>query len=80
MRTISFALCAAVLALPYSLSAQQPQQQDQVLEEVFVTGSLIRRSSFGGPSPVQQITAADIELQGATNVIDVVKNLAINSG
>ena len=74
-------LCATAVALPFSVAAQQQQPADnQVIEEVFVTGSLIRRSSFDGPSAVQQVTAEDIQVEGASNIIDVVRNLSINTG
>jgi len=73
-------LCATAIALPFSVSAQQQPADNQVIEEVFVTGSLIRRSSFDGPSAVQQVTAEDIQVEGASNIIDVVRNLSINTG
>ncbi|HEY5623376.1 MAG TPA: TonB-dependent receptor plug domain-containing protein, partial [Gammaproteobacteria bacterium] len=78
MRKLNTALIASTLVLPYSISAQA--QQEQVLEEVFVTGSLIRRSSFEGPSAVQQVTAEDIQIEGASTIQDVVRNLSINTG
>jgi iron complex outermembrane recepter protein len=48
------------------------------LEEVVVTGSLIRRSDFDTPSPVQVVTAEDLEQSGFTSVSDVLRNIAAN--
>ena len=75
-----WASSVAMMSVFGTVSAQNQVPQEEAIEEIFVTGSLIRRSSFEGPSPVQQITTEDIELQGAAAIIDVVKNLAINSG
>jgi outer membrane receptor protein involved in Fe transport len=81
MRSITLLACLVGVSISCSVSAQQNQDQEAgPLEEIVVTGSLIRRSSFDTPTPVQQITAADINLQGASTIQDVVRNLAINTG
>jgi iron complex outermembrane receptor protein len=51
------------------------------VQEVVVTGSLFRRPNFDTPSPVTQLTAADIAKEGITNVSDAIRSVsADNSG
>jgi len=48
------------------------------LAEVVVTGSLIRRTESETPSPVQIVTAKDIEDSGYTTISDVLRNISAN--
>lgn len=60
---------------------QAVAQDDEVIEEIVVTGSYIRRTSqFDSPSPIQSVDAGDIEAMGAQNVADVIQTLTINTG
>jgi iron complex outermembrane receptor protein len=65
-------------------TAQAQQQVNEApadtgkVEEVVVTGSLIKRTDFETPSPVQVITAADLTQSGFTSVKDVLNNLSAN--
>src|SRR6202047_2045852 len=60
-------------------SAEQPPSPK--LEEVVVTGSLVRREDIITPSPVTVISAEDIEKSGMTTITDVVRSIsADNSG
>jgi outer membrane receptor for ferrienterochelin and colicin len=56
------------------------QQADPEIEEVIVTGSLIRGTPLDAPSPVQIIDRTAIEVQGASQLWDVIKNMEINQG
>lgn len=56
------------------------QAQDDVIEEVIVTGSLIRGTPLDAPSPVTVVDRSAIEQQGAAGIWDVIKNLNINQG
>lgn len=64
--------------------AQQAQAQAQgatgpeQLQEVVVTGSLIKRTDTETPSPVQILSAEDLKNTGYTSVADVLRNLAAN--
>jgi iron complex outermembrane receptor protein len=51
-----------------------------IIEEVVVTGSLIRGVPLDAPSPVTVVDRAAIEQQGAAGIWDVIKNLNINQG
>ncbi|MGD8862892.1 MAG: TonB-dependent receptor [Myxococcales bacterium] len=50
------------------------------VEEIVVTGSRVKRTTYSLPSSVQVISREDLEMSGADNMADVVKYLAINSG
>jgi iron complex outermembrane receptor protein len=47
-----------------------------VLEEFAVTGSLIKRTEFEGPSPLRVVSRADIELIAGTGLADVLRNIS----
>jgi outer membrane receptor protein involved in Fe transport len=48
---------------------------DQTIQEVVVTGSRIAQSNLATTSPVTQVTAGDIAVQGVTRVEDLVNQL-----
>ena len=54
-------------------SSQGPE-----LQEIVVTGSLIKRTDTETPAPVQIITDVDLKNSGYTNVVDVLRNLSAN--
>jgi iron complex outermembrane recepter protein len=57
--------------------AEQPQPGSG-LQEVVVTGSLIKRTDTETPSPVQVISDKDLVNSGFNNVSDVLRNLSAN--
>jgi iron complex outermembrane receptor protein len=81
-RTVNGLIAAsgvAALFLAASAGAQQaPAAAAPELQEIVVTGSLIKRTDTETPSPVQVITAEDMINTGYTNVSDVLRNLAAN--
>ncbi|MDG1952158.1 MAG: TonB-dependent receptor plug domain-containing protein, partial [Gammaproteobacteria bacterium] len=70
---------AITLAVISALSAPV-LAQDNLVEEVIVTGSFIKGSPLDAPSPVQVVDRSSIEAQGAAMIWDVIKNLEVNSG
>jgi iron complex outermembrane recepter protein len=48
------------------------------IQEVVVTGSLIKRTDTETPSPVQVLTATDLQNSGYTNVAEVLQNVSAN--
>ncbi len=75
--------CAAVAAAALFAASAHAQQQAQPaagaeLQEVVVTGSLIKRTDAETPSPVQILSADDLKSTGYTSVQDVLRNLAAN--
>ncbi len=76
---------ASTIALLTAVSAaSQAEAQDSganQLEEIVVTGSLIRRQNiFDGRSPVQSLQREGLEATGAVQAVEVLKNLTQNSG
>lgn len=52
----------------------------EVLEQIVVTGSHIRRNGFDEKTPIQVLDREALKVVGATSVVDVARNLAINVG
>ena len=85
---LSASLAALVVALPAAAqdtpaqieTEQQPASSAASSEnEILVTGSRVRRSTFETPNPVTVLDAEDIEDLGLNNVAEVVKQLPQNS-
>lgn len=79
----SLSCCVAFVAATLLATAARAQQQAQAaagpeLQEVVVTGSLIKRTDTETPSPVQILSADDLVKTGYTSVNDVLRNLAAN--
>lgn len=55
------------------------QQDAEIVEEVVVTGSRIKRLELESTSPVTVLDRADIDLSGRASVADVLQNLSSNS-
>ena len=53
---------------------------DDGIEEIVVTGSLIRGTPVDGVSPVTVLNRAELEAQGSPSVVEIVRNLGIASG
>ncbi len=61
-------------------AAPPPPVAEAPGEEMVVTGSRIKRSSYAQPSSVQVVDRKQLQLSGANNMADVVKYMNINSG
>ncbi|MCY4214039.1 MAG: TonB-dependent receptor [Gammaproteobacteria bacterium] len=73
-------IACAGLGLSLAAAAQEAADEE-VIEEVIVTGSLIKRATvFEGRAPVQTIDATLIETSGAVQPVDILKNLTLNTG
>jgi len=71
----------AALAAPQSSSAQQSASaNDQLLEEVVVTGSRIKRDPTTAPTPLIQVSREDVVNSGLGSVIDVLADIPALSG
>ena len=70
--TLVFTAAAGTLVSVPALAQEQAQaEQEQTLQTVVVTGSIIKRTDFETPSPVQVMTAEDLQQSGYTSVSDV---------
>jgi iron complex outermembrane recepter protein len=81
-RAIQGLLAASTAATLFAGSAGAQQANSgssgPELQEIVVTGSLIKRTDTETPSPVQIITSQDLKDSGYTQVSDVLRNLAAN--
>ena len=74
--TIATCLAMALGTMPFAAIADE-----QVVEEVLVTGSYIRRDSqMDKLSPTATVSQNDITREGASAITDIIKNLPINVG
>ena len=85
MKSMPFAVsCAiagsALLALPAMAQTTAPEgaTSAQSAQRVVVTGSLISRTDSETPTPVQVLTAQDIQRSGKTSVAELLNDLAAN--
>ena len=73
------ALCSFVLAFGVAacteVLAQQPQQEDQTLEEITVTGSRIVRRDYEAQTPIVTVDARGSESQVHQRVMDAIARL-----
>jgi iron complex outermembrane receptor protein len=70
---LSAALMSAVAVGQTVATAPMPE-----LQEVIVTGSLIKRTDIETPSPVQVVTGVEMQQMGYTNISQVLSNLSAN--
>ena len=75
---ISVLAATGALAGVSPAMAQEAQTQAQPIQRVVVTGSLISRADTETPTPVQVLTAADIQKSGKTSVAELLTDLASN--
>ena len=66
-KPLSLAVSAALGASAY-LGTAPASAQEQLVEEVVVTGSRIQRANLTSPSPVTQLDAEQLRLTGVTRV------------
>jgi len=68
-------------AVPATAPAQEQPSAPETpaaLPTVVVTGTLIKRADFETPSPMQVVTAEDLQQSGYTTVSEVLRNLSAN--
>ena len=72
--------CKFFLVSTFLCLSQFSLAQQDVIEEIVVTGSYIKTSSKNDTSPVDIILRDEIDSIGAFLTSDIIKNLSINSG
>lgn len=70
-----FVLAAMAWSLPVRAA-----DDDEQMEEVVVTGSLIKRSNFDSPSPLQILDAQDIVAEATPSLGEIINNQTFNYG
>lgn len=71
----SLVVAMMLASAPFSVFAQQPPPE---IEEVVVTGSLIRGTPVDAALPVEVYTAGDMELSGSPTALEFAKSLSIS--
>ena len=75
-------LCAAIVATmiaPGIVSAQEAKD-DETVEELIVTGTLIKDTPEDAPLPVTTLQRDDLALEGNPTAIDLIKSLSFSQG
>jgi iron complex outermembrane receptor protein len=81
VRRALFAAAVAAAALPASQVFAQtaPEPKEEALEEVIVTGSILRRTDAETPSPVTVISAEQLQERGINTVAEAIQRLSANN-
>ncbi len=79
-RLLRAATCVAATALAFGASAQDDDDGEQQIEEVVVTGSLIKRDNFDSASPLQVLDEVDIEAEATPALGEIIYNQTFNYG
>lgn len=66
-------------ALAQQSTGQQDQDGPQALEEIVVTGSIIKRTETAGASPVTVLSAEELDIRGINTIADAVVLLPANN-
>ena len=74
----ALALAFAVTLSAPVLAQDRAGDDTQMLEAIEVTGSRIKKAEIEGQSPVQVVTAADIEATGLGSIGDVIQRLSVS--
>ncbi len=67
----------AIVALVPSISVFA---QEEAVEEIIVTGSLIKKESFDTSSPIEVMNSAEIAEQGTPSIGEIIRNSTFNYG
>ena len=80
MKSKYFLAVSPLWALGMMPPAHETQAAERPVEEIVVTGSYIKRSSFDSSSPLDLIGQEDIAKTGAVSVAQLIQNLPYNLG
>ncbi len=68
-------LCLPALALAQNASGDQQTAEENILEEVYVTGSRIKRQDENSSSPVQTLSEDDLRVDGSLSLGETLQTL-----
>ena len=77
-QAISYVIASGALSVAAMNPAMAQADAPAAVQRVVVTGSLISRTDSETPTPVQVLTAADIQRSGKTSVAELLADLASN--
>ena len=75
-KKIGVPLALLLLIFNGSVSAEE----DEVIEEIIVTGSFIKGTPIDSESPVTVITQNELSVQGSPSIVEIVRRLSASSG
>ncbi len=79
--SLSLTLPLVLFATQPSVAQDQTTENDSVIEEIVVVGSLIKRQVvYEGRAPVQTLDSDLVQASGASQPVDVLKSLTANTG
>ncbi|WP_444906887.1 TonB-dependent receptor domain-containing protein [Microbulbifer sp. SSSA008] len=79
-KILSVAVLSAISGGVFAQDTASESIEEKVTEEVVVTGSLIPRTNYDGPSPITVIDSAAIQERGFTNLSDVLRSISQSTG
>jgi iron complex outermembrane receptor protein len=77
---LTLAVSAAIGLTTVGMMPSVANAQDELIEEVVITGSRISRPDLEGANPVTVLNRDEINMQGFSNVGDVLRNLTASAG
>ena len=80
LKSILAALCCAAIAGNTGADETGAAPGDGLLEEIVVTGSHLKREAGGLASPLTVLDKDDLDVVGATDVKEIIRNMSFNSG
>ena len=80
MKVLAALVTAATAGMAANAQTNTTNTNARTIEEVVVTGSLLRRSQADMPSPMTVLSGEDLRDAGYSAISDMMKNLTINSG
>lgn len=72
--------CALAIAGFTAAGAVCAEPRDEQIEEIVVTGSHLKRESRDFASPLTVLGRDDLDVTGATDIKEIIRNLSFNSG
>jgi iron complex outermembrane recepter protein len=77
LRRMALGLATSLALAPWASAAEAPSG-NETLEEVIVTGSRIATPNATSTSPIQVVTAQDVQLSGKSDISDIINQLPQN--
>lgn len=77
---LTLAVSAAMGMTAAGILPSVANAQEQVIEEVVITGSRISRPDLQGANPVTVLSRSDINMLGSNNVGDILRNITASAG
>lgn len=77
---LAASVAATLILISLFMTAPAIQAADQQIEEVVVTGSLIKKDSFDSPSPLQVLDEFDLQAEATPALGEIMANQTFNYG